>query len=128
MSATGFKYKTVIIGIIFIISVFISGKLTAQMFFHLVGPFSYQQNLNRELHLAEKRNKIPGNIFTTCILHPVKYDSTKNSTEGNIHRKEILKEGKNNEEFPSVCQDTIQKIRLAQLKRYKGEYKRTTVN
>jgi hypothetical protein len=128
MSATGFKYKCVLIGIIFIISAFLSGRLTAQMTFHLAGPFSYQQNLNMELHLAEKRNKIPTHIFATCIRQPVKNDPAKNSTEANIPGKEISIEGKNNEEFSSAGQDTIQKIRLAQLKRNTGEFKRKTVN
>jgi len=98
------------------------------MTFHLAGPFSYQQNLNWELHLAEKRNKIPGHIFTSGFRQPVKNDSTKNSTEANIPGKEILKEGKNNEEFISGGQDTIQKIRLAQLKRNNGEFKRRNTN
>jgi hypothetical protein len=113
---------------IFIISAFLSARLTAQMSFHLAGPYSYQQNLNRELHLAEKRNKIPGQIFTSDFRQPIKNDSTKNSTEANIPGKEISKEGKNNEEPTSEGQDTIQKICLAELKRNNGESKRRNTN
>jgi hypothetical protein len=113
MRATDYKYRKVLAGMIFFISLFLFENLNAQMTFHLAGSFVCMENPIIILKAKEPGAKIPPakwkKITEENRLKRIKIHLTPKKTEV-IGREE-------SKWLKSDSGNSVQKLRLAHLKR-----------
>jgi len=128
MKVTDYKYKKVLAGIIFFISLFVSERLNAQMAFHLAGPVVYRENLRQESIKAEKMKKISKSDHLTILKNSEIDHSNRRNVEKRVNDQKSKQESKQNKSDQIIRSDTAQRIRLAELKRNYIIFERKTIN
>jgi hypothetical protein len=117
MKITQIIFRKVLTCMILYISLLLSAPLSAQGAFHLAGQYAYRENLSKELNLAGKMNKIIKPGYKLSLKELEAYHSNKRSGEFRNLRMENIKKSREDKPTQAVSIDTVQKLRLALLKR-----------